>query len=135
MIIDPRIGFLGYQHQWYTRTVDWQSGNELYKMHYPKPKWELILLHSADHWRGLEYKQESIMDFKNINHLSLFFEITNAQCQIQNIIDYWIDQWLNDKIYGEKWKNKLKVEPLLDQNGIFCYLKQDNYTRHWHDGK
>ena len=92
-------------------------------------QYDMFMLHIRDHWNHLE-KQKYLLNFESAHDMKIFYSITQSQCDFENIILYWNNRFLQSK-YGLKWKDKLYVEPLVDKDGIFCYLKDPNYTNQW----
>ena len=94
-----------------------------------KWQYDMFILHFRDHWNHLE-KRLDYMNFKNSNDMRLFYTLTQSNCDFENIVLYWNDKFLKSE-FGQKWKNTLLIKPLVDNDGIFCYLKNENYTFQW----
>ena len=92
-------------------------------------KYDMFILHASDHWRNLE-KSEVYMNFNSTNDVKMFFDITQAKCDFQNIILWWNQQFLKSQ-YGNKWIGKLGADPLLAKDGRFCYYLRNNTNLKW----
>ena len=62
--------------------------------------------------------------------MNLFYTMTQSNCDFENLILYWAEKFLESK-FGAKYKNKLQVDPLVDTDGVFCYLKNPNFSLKW----
>ena len=145
LIINPRIVFVGIHHnthssrsQEFDRQV-WikehselnpkQNKNGFIQSGLKWQQYDMFMLHIRDHWNHLE-KMSKMINFSNSNDIKLFYSITNDQCHFENLILYWNNKFLKSS-FGKKWKKMLTIEPLVDTDGIFCYLKDKNFTLQW----
>ena len=145
LLINPRTVLFGIHHfvsvSRYNYSTILKSHNEpkkyanenitylhMNEMKY-KYQYDMFILHLRDHWNHLE-KRNDFINFKSVGDMKLFYSVTSNKCDFENIIMYWNNKFLNS-IYGQKWKNTLMINPLVDENGVFCYLKNQNYTFQW----
>ena len=73
------------------------------------------------------------MNFESLIDIKYFYSITQNKCDFENLILYWNRMFLESQ-FGAKWANKSKVKPLIDKDGMFCYLKDPNYKNEWQTG-
>ena len=152
IIVEAKKVLFGYFHSYYTsRLSQWdfnkKDNNEYNKylksqygirfknhqyndelaMNYTR-QYDMFVFHARDHWnkiaerRSLKSRQ-IIFQFHNPNDMKYFYSFTQNNCDFQNIILYWNKRFLQSK-FGTKWKNKTLVDPLVDKDGVFCYLKR-----------
>ena len=97
-------------------------------------KYQIILLHTTDHWRtlGFYHRGDKMIDFKSIEDMRLFYTVTGSKCKNQDVILEWNERFLSSK-YGQQWRDKWKVDPLFSQNGLFCYDTDPHYVQKWLD--
>ena len=123
VILNPKIGYIGYQHAIYYFTPGYK------KISLNNDKYEIFLIHLIDHWRNSE-KRTNIINWKSEIEVNMFFNMTYSQCDYENVILWWNQQFLKSK-YGIKHANKSLINPLLDSDGLFCYFKKAGYKNVW----
>ena len=142
LIVEPKRVLLGFFHH-FSDTITRNNVQIRYKQHWDpklykknqtkmKQTWDerqydMFILHTRDHWNRLFDVQRNgktvhLFDFENSDDVKYFYTVTQTDCNFQNIILYWNEKFLNSK-FGQKWKDKTMVKPLIDKDGVFCYLK------------
>ena len=146
MIIEAKNVLFGFFHRYYmsrSRRVRATSDDEFdikFKTHKYKNnvsivtnwtiQYDMFVVHTRDHWNrinkarliGSDKTKISLFEFDNVDDIKYFYSFTQNDCHLQNIILYWNEQFLRSK-FGQKWKNKTYIDPLVAKNGLFCYLK------------
>ena len=127
IFIQTKTFFLGFQH------TAFLSRNNQFNFRFwdSKQVYDMFILHTSDHWRALE--NCDFMNFESLIDVKYFYSITQNECDFENLILYWNKLFLKSE-FGKKWINNGKVKPLIDTDGMFCYLKNPNYTNVWQTG-
>ena len=90
-------------------------------------KWNVGIVHTPNHWRLLHIlsSMNRVINVSSSQDMKLFYQITNANCNsVQSqYIRYWNQRFTNYKIQNNI--NFDQIKPLVDTDGVFCYLKDD----------
>ena len=128
MLFDPKMFYIGYETQVYNIRQPFQriicdqfdASSRKHDDDIVKQHMDVILLHAVDHWGSDWLESKRMFSYSKSQDVQLLFNITQSNCDFQSQI-WKVNELFLDSIYGQKYKGKLSVDPLIGEDQLFCH--------------